>query len=261
MNSYKIKQELNKLINTVIKYEKKEYLISNVKIVNATVVILTDSHSVIFSINNYADFKNAMVVIKKAPKQVEEIAIDEVVRRSNSNKHVGSTLCKKSGKWISAITRNRKRKHLGSFDTDLEAHEAYKAAAAINPSKVVKTSKYIGVCLYKQTGKWHAQISVNGRTRNIGHFTDEIDAHEAYQEALSKARGKMYTEKQRSECITLFNRTELYAGEEVIDNSDATIAKEVGLSKELTGRIISAYLKDKRNKINETINQNLSHHE
>ena len=261
MNSYEIKQELNKLINTVIKYEKKEYLISDVRVVDATVVILTDSHSVIFSINNYADFKNAMTVIKEAPKQIEEIVIDEVIIQPNSKKYVGATLCKKSGKWISAITRNRKRKHLGSFDTDIEAHEVYKAAAAINPSKVVKTSKYVGVCLYKQTGKWHAQISVNGRTRNIGYFTDEIDAHEAYQEALAKSKNKTYTEEQKLECIALFNRTELRAGEEVIDNQDTTIAKEVGLSLYFVGSIISEYLKHKRNKLNETINQNLSYHE
>jgi len=48
------------------------------------------------------------------------------------------------------------------------------------------TSKYIGVCLYKQSNKWHAQIKINGKKKHLGYFTNELDASMAYQKALSK---------------------------------------------------------------------------
>jgi|TARA_R110002167_G_scaffold190638_1_gene392931 hypothetical protein len=45
--------------------------------------------------------------------------------------------------------------------------------------------------------------------------------------------------------MELFERTELRPGEEIIDNSDEIIAKELGLKTERVGKIISKYYKDK----------------
>lgn len=45
------------------------------------------------------------------------------------------------------------------------------------------TSRYLGVCLYRPTGKWLAQISVDGRSRNLGYFRDEEEAARAYDRA------------------------------------------------------------------------------
>lgn len=46
------------------------------------------------------------------------------------------------------------------------------------------TSKYKGVSWYKATNKWHSQIQINKRTKHLGFFVNEYDAHLAYQKAL-----------------------------------------------------------------------------
>ena len=48
------------------------------------------------------------------------------------------------------------------------------------------TSKYVGVSWSKQNKKWKAQIRVDGKQIYIGHFTNEIDAHNAYQKKLKE---------------------------------------------------------------------------
>ena len=45
------------------------------------------------------------------------------------------------------------------------------------------TSSYIGVCWCKRCQKWIAYISVDKRVRNLGYFTDELDAASAYNDA------------------------------------------------------------------------------
>lgn len=47
------------------------------------------------------------------------------------------------------------------------------------------TSKYVGVSWAKTKGKWKAEI-VDGKKVRLGHFINEIDAHNAYQNYLKK---------------------------------------------------------------------------
>ena len=49
-----------------------------------------------------------------------------------------------------------------------------------------KTSKYSGVSLRECGNKWLAQIKINNKVKNLGLFTEEIDAHNAYQKALKE---------------------------------------------------------------------------
>lgn len=49
-----------------------------------------------------------------------------------------------------------------------------------------KTSKYIGVCLCKQTKRWKASIAYDGKQRDLGRFDTEELAHEAYQTKLNE---------------------------------------------------------------------------
>ena len=51
---------------------------------------------------------------------------------------------------------------------------------------VKKTSKYIGVSWSKQAKKWHSRIDINGKDKHLGYFMDEIDASNAYQNALDR---------------------------------------------------------------------------
>ena len=54
--------------------------------------------------------------------------------------------------------------------------------------------------------------------------------------------------------INLFNRTELRPGEDVVDNRDTTIAKEMNMTVAVVCRIITMYLDRKRDIINLYIN-------
>ena len=47
-----------------------------------------------------------------------------------------------------------------------------------------KTSAHVGVCWSKQNKKWKVQMRVDGKQICIGHFTNEVEASEAYQMAL-----------------------------------------------------------------------------
>ena len=48
------------------------------------------------------------------------------------------------------------------------------------------SSKYIGVHWVKQCKKWKAAISINGKTKIIGMFTNELQASNAYQYELKR---------------------------------------------------------------------------
>lgn len=53
-----------------------------------------------------------------------------------------------------------------------------------NRKHLKSTSKYIGVHWNKEDKKWKSSITINGKTKHLGYFTDESEASEAYQEAL-----------------------------------------------------------------------------
>lgn len=47
-----------------------------------------------------------------------------------------------------------------------------------------KTSRFVGVCLHKTTGKWGARIRMNGAYKHLGLFKTEEEASEAYRQNL-----------------------------------------------------------------------------
>jgi hypothetical protein len=49
-----------------------------------------------------------------------------------------------------------------------------------------RTSKYLGVSFRHERNKWIATINVDGKSRRIGSFDSEEDAHKAYVEAKRK---------------------------------------------------------------------------
>ena len=48
------------------------------------------------------------------------------------------------------------------------------------------SSQFKGVSWNKQKKKWHSLISMNGKRKFLGTFTDEYEAHLAYQNALKQ---------------------------------------------------------------------------
>lgn len=55
-----------------------------------------------------------------------------------------------------------------------------------NRKHLKSTSQYVGVSWCKKSHKWRSQIRINGKKINLGHFINEIDAHNAYQEKLNE---------------------------------------------------------------------------
>jgi len=48
------------------------------------------------------------------------------------------------------------------------------------------SSKYTGVTWVKEKNKWRSEIYINKKKNHLGYFVNEIDAHQAYQNALNK---------------------------------------------------------------------------
>jgi len=48
------------------------------------------------------------------------------------------------------------------------------------------SSKYTGVSWFKSRNKWISQIVIKGKNKYLGLFTNEIDAHLAYEKALKE---------------------------------------------------------------------------
>jgi hypothetical protein len=55
----------------------------------------------------------------------------------------------------------------------------------VSKDKKNKTSNYTGVSWFKLRNKWRSAIRINGKTFYLGLFTDEYDAHLAYQNKLA----------------------------------------------------------------------------
>jgi hypothetical protein len=47
-----------------------------------------------------------------------------------------------------------------------------------------KSSKYPGVCIHKNTGKYTAQVRYNNKKYHLGYFTNEEEAYEVYKSKL-----------------------------------------------------------------------------
>ncbi|QDP47309.1 MAG: putative uncharacterized HNH endonuclease [Prokaryotic dsDNA virus sp.] len=54
-----------------------------------------------------------------------------------------------------------------------------------NKKHLDSSSKYTGVHWNSQRGKWCSFIHINGKSKNLGSFTDEYEARLAYESALS----------------------------------------------------------------------------
>ena len=111
--------------------------------------------------------------------------------RLTSN-HVGVWLEGETSLWRSAIFYRGRQYKLGSFGDELSASDAYQSALVdiksntFNHSDYIKpnTSIYKGVHFKTESQKWVAQIYVKRKPIYLGSFPTELEAHNAYQNAL-----------------------------------------------------------------------------
>ncbi len=111
---------------------------------------------------------------------------------SFSSGHIGVSWREKVSKWRTQIQHNGANVHLGCYDTELEASNAYQSAlskindGSFNHSdyRPIFTSEHKGVGFHKATNKWQARIIINGKQKHIGLFKTELEAHKAYRAKL-----------------------------------------------------------------------------
>ena len=113
-------------------------------------------------------------------------------KKNGASQYSGVTWHKATNKWRSQIRIGDKRKQLGLFISEEEAHEVYQNALKIYHDggdlsfmeTRIPTSQYSGVTWDKNTNKWKSYITINGKKKHLGSFTSEEEAAEAYQNAL-----------------------------------------------------------------------------
>lgn len=141
---------------------------------------------------NHKPCGNTLVVnhinFNKLDNRVENLEI--VTTRENSNKKHLKSSSKYTGvywhssaqKWVSRIVIKRKKVHLGSFDCEVKASEAYEKALynfinfQIEPEKRICASKYKGVSFAKKQNKWISRVQENKIRITIGYFDTEEEA-------------------------------------------------------------------------------------
>jgi hypothetical protein len=118
-------------------------------------------------------------------------------RKNGTSKYTGVCWQKSNNKWQSEITINGKKKYLGLFTDEYEAHLAYQKALKmyhegdLSFMKIKEfSSKYKGVSWHKSLNKWMVRIKVDGKRKYLGLFTDEYEAHLAYEKALNEHKNK-----------------------------------------------------------------------
>lgn len=97
---------------------------------------------------------------------------------------------KRDKRWSANITINGEYLYLGSSTCEKEASMYYKEALiSIDNGEEIKinhakfSSKYKGISWHKRLKKWQATITVDGKNKYLGLFTDEEDAYTACKNA------------------------------------------------------------------------------
>jgi hypothetical protein len=72
------------------------------------------------------------------------------------------------------------------FDNRIENLQLIPHRENLSKDMKKRSSKYVGVRWDKKINKWQARIYIKEKRINLGYFTDELEAHLAYQKALNE---------------------------------------------------------------------------
>jgi hypothetical protein len=76
--------------------------------------------------------------------------------------------------------------NFNSFDNNVRNLELVSSRENSNKKHLKSSSKYTGVSWYKPYKKWMAYIYKNGKLKNLGYFSSEIEASLTYENELLK---------------------------------------------------------------------------
>ena len=115
-------------------------------------------------------------------------------KKKLTSQYAGVSWNKRAGKWYAKIQYKGVHISLGYYDVELDASMAYQTALGKIKDSTFKRedyspkrySKYRGVTFCKTNRVWIAQITLNKKTKYIGKFKTELEAHNAYQKALKQ---------------------------------------------------------------------------
>jgi group I intron endonuclease len=140
----------------------------------------------------------------------KKTAYKNMIGRKKSNgrsKYVGIYFDGKTNRWISDVKVDKKRKHIGTFLTEISAAKAYNdyvisngilnvAPNIITEEELIEDSKaceniklrlgipkYKGVCYDKKSDLWHTRITVDNQRISLGYYATEDDAAFVYNVA------------------------------------------------------------------------------
>ena len=80
---------------------------------------------------------------------------------------------------VNHINHNRQDNRVENLELVTQRNNA-------NQKHLNSSSEHTGVCWQKRANKWHAQITIGGKRKHLGYFTDELEAAEAYQSKLKE---------------------------------------------------------------------------
>ena len=79
-------------------------------------------------------------------------------------------------------------KNFNRQDNRVENLEIVTQRENANKAHIKSSSKYVGVSWHKGSKKWMSRIVINGKRKHLGYFFEEIEASNAYQNALLAIR-------------------------------------------------------------------------
>lgn len=105
-----------------------------------------------------------------------------------TSSYIGVCFDKDKKRWLASITVSGKQIHLGYHKMEIDAHNAYQKAlkAVVDGSfkeddfKAKFSNKYKGVYFKKRSGKYSAILVYDKNRYNLGTYSDELDARNAY---------------------------------------------------------------------------------
>ena len=155
-----------------------------------------------YQVSNLGNVKSLDRVIKHKDSYSRSIKGRVLKAGLSSVGYLGVTLCKNGKKKTKQIhqlvaiaflnhTPNGYKlivDHKNAIKTDNKLSNLQLISQRLNSSKDQKngSSSYIGVCWDKHTNKWRSLITINGKTKHLGLFTNELEASKCYQKALKE---------------------------------------------------------------------------